>query len=104
MSSPPSAAWATASTIRPLVAAADVEAAPEAGALADDTRRAPHTGSLATRIMAIAAGWITVLLFVGGFALDRTLTSLITRNFDDQLGYMLTGMVGSAEIGPDGEV
>ena len=54
--------------------------------------------------MLIAAGWITILLFVGGFALDRTLTSLITRNFDEQLGYMLTGMVGSAEIGPDGEV
>jgi len=64
----------------------------------------PHTGSLSTRIMLIAAGWIIVLLTVGGFALDRTLTSLITRNFDEQLGYMLTGMVGSAEIGPDGEV
>ncbi len=54
--------------------------------------------------MLIAAGWIAILLFVGGFALDRTLTGLITRQFDDQLGYMLTGMVGSAEIGPDGEV
>ena len=54
--------------------------------------------------MGIAAGWITVLLFVGGFGLDRTLNTLITRQFDDQLGYMLTGMVGSAEIGPDGEV
>jgi len=54
--------------------------------------------------MLIAAGWITVLLLAGGFTLDRTLTSLITRQLDDQLGYMLTGMVGSAEIGPDGEV
>ena len=54
--------------------------------------------------MGIAAAWITVLLFVGGFGLDRTLNTLITRQFDDQLGYMLTGMVGSAEIGPDGEV
>ena len=54
--------------------------------------------------MLIAAGWITILLLAGGFALDRTLTSLITRQFDDQLGYILTGMVGSAEIGPDGEV
>jgi signal transduction histidine kinase len=52
----------------------------------------------------IAAGWITILLAVGGFTLDRTLTSLVTRNFDEQLGYMLTAMVGSAEIGPDGEV
>ena len=55
-------------------------------------------------MMLIAAGWITMLLFVGGFGLDRTMTSLVTRNFDDQLGYMLTAMVGSAEIGPDGEV
>jgi len=55
-------------------------------------------------MMLIAAGWITILLLVGGVALDRSLTGLITRNFDDQLGYMLTAMVGSAEIGPDGEV
>ena len=63
-----------------------------------------HTGSLSQRMMLIAAGWITILLLVGGLALDRTLTSLIVHNFDDQLGYMLTAMVGSAEIGPDGEV
>ena len=55
-------------------------------------------------MMLIAAGWILVLLLVGGVALERTLTSLITENFDEQLGYMLTGMIGSAEIGPDGEV
>jgi hypothetical protein len=55
-------------------------------------------------MMLIAAGWITILLLVGGLALDRTLAGLITRNFDDQLGYMLTAMIGSAEIGPDGEV
>jgi signal transduction histidine kinase len=65
---------------------------------------APHTGSLAQRMMLIAAGWITILLLLGGVALDRTLTTLITRSFDEQLGYMLTAMVGSAEIGPDGEV
>ena len=64
----------------------------------------PHTGSLARRMMLIAAGWISILLLLGGLGLDRTLTGLITRNFDDQLGYMLTAMVGSAEIGPDGEV
>ncbi len=64
----------------------------------------PHTGSLARRIMLIAAGWISILLLVGGVALDRTLAGLITRNFDEQLGYMLTAMIGSAEIGPDGEV
>ncbi|MCW1384113.1 HAMP domain-containing histidine kinase [Novosphingobium sp. KCTC 2891] len=52
----------------------------------------------------IAFAWITVLLLGGGIALDRTLTGLVTRNFDEQLGYMLTAMVASAEIGPDGEV
>jgi len=66
--------------------------------------QAANTGSLSQRMMLIAAAWISFLLFAGGFALDRTLTSLVMRNFDDQLGYMLTAMIGSAEIGPDGEV
>ena len=52
----------------------------------------------------LAAAWISVLLLAGGLLLDRTLTGLVTRNFDDQLGYMLTAMVASTEIGPDGEV
>lgn len=60
--------------------------------------------SLAGRMMGIAALWIGVLLLAGGFALDRTLTNLVESNFDDQLDYMLTAMVASAEIGPDGEV
>ncbi|HUQ13504.1 MAG TPA: HAMP domain-containing sensor histidine kinase [Novosphingobium sp.] len=55
-------------------------------------------------MLLIASAWITVLLLGGGLVLDRTLTGLVTRNFDDQLGYMLTAMVASAEIGPDGEV
>jgi len=63
-----------------------------------------HTGSLSRRMMLIAIGWIVFLLLIGGLLLDRTLTSLITRNFDEQLDYMLTAMVASAEIGPDGEV
>ena len=66
--------------------------------------RAGPTGSLSRRMMLIAAGWITVLLLFGGIALDRTLTGLVLRNFDEQLEYMLTAMVGAAEIGPDGEV
>ena len=65
---------------------------------------APHTGSLSRRMMVIAAGWISILLLLGGVALDRTLVSLVTRNFDNQLGYMLTAMIGSAEVGMDGEV
>lgn len=64
----------------------------------------PHTGSLSKRMMFIAAGWISILLLLGGVALDRALTNQITRAFDDQLGYMLTAMVASAEIGPDGEI
>lgn len=63
-----------------------------------------NTGSLSQRMMLIAAGWIIVLLLAGGLALDRALTTMVTRNFDEQMGYMLTAMVGSAEIGPDGEV
>jgi len=55
-------------------------------------------------MMLIAAGWIAILLLLGGVTLDRTLAGLITRSFDEQLDYMLTAMVGSAEIGPDGEV
>lgn len=81
--------------------AASGEAVVAAGAVSDDV---PYTGSLARRMMFIAAGWITILLLLGGLALDRTLTGLVTRNFDEQLDYMLTAMVGSVEIGPDGEV
>ena len=52
----------------------------------------------------IAAVWITVLLIGGGIALDRVLTSSVERSFDNQLEYVLTAMIASAEIGNDGEV
>ena len=52
----------------------------------------------------IAAGWITILLLLGGLALNRTLTNLLNRQFDEQLGYVLTAMIGSAELYPDGDV
>jgi signal transduction histidine kinase len=55
-------------------------------------------------MIGIAALWITLLLIVGGVALDRILTDAITRNFDDGMSYVMTAMIGSAEIGPDGEV
>ncbi|MGD9810242.1 MAG: sensor histidine kinase [Sphingobium sp.] len=55
-------------------------------------------------MMGVAALWITVLLLGGGTALDRVLTSAITRNFDDGMAYVLTAMIASSEIGPDGEV
>lgn len=73
---------------------------------ADDpqVRAAAQTGSLSRRIILIAAGWIVVLLSLGGFALDRTLTGLVSRNFDQQLEYVMNAMIASAEIGPDGEV
>lgn len=97
----------TASTIRPSLAAAEpyapvVRAPVGTGLAAQPT--APHTGSLSRRMLLIAFAWISVLLLGGGLALDRTLTGLVERNFDDQMGYMLTAMVASAEIGPDGEV
>jgi signal transduction histidine kinase len=76
----------------------DEDAAAGAGAVV------PHTGSLSRRMMLIAAAWITILLLVGGLALNRTLTSLVTNQFNDQLNNLLTAMIGSAEIGPDGEV
>lgn len=62
------------------------------------------TGSLARRMIAIAALWISILLIGGGFALDRVLTGAITRNFDANLEYVLIAMIRSSEIGPDGEV
>ncbi|WP_235522912.1 sensor histidine kinase [Novosphingobium sp. Leaf2] len=55
-------------------------------------------------MMLIAAGWISFLLLAGGLGLDHTVTGIVTRNFDEQLEYMLTGMLGSVEVGPDGEV
>ncbi len=62
------------------------------------------TGSLSRRMILIAAVWILVLLSGGGYGLDRVLTQAVTRNFDDQLEYVLTALIVSAEIGPDGEV
>ncbi|VAV90998.1 Two-component signal transduction histidine kinase [hydrothermal vent metagenome] len=55
-------------------------------------------------MIGVAAVWIVVLLFGGGFALDRVLADAVTRNYDNQLEYVLTAMIASAEIGPDGEV
>ena len=65
------------------------------------TRRS--TGSLTRRMIGIAALWIILLLGVGGYALDRVLSTAITRNFDAQLEYVLTALIASSEIGPEGE-
>ena len=61
-------------------------------------------GSLTRRMIGISAIWIVLLLALGGFALDRVLTTAITRNFDSQLDYVLTSLIASSEIGPEGEV
>ncbi len=71
---------------------------------AEGRPRRMATGSLSRRMILIAAAWITVLLAGGGFALDRVLVSAVTRNFDDQLEYVMTALIVSSEIGPDGEV
>ena len=65
---------------------------------------APRSGSLTRRMIVVSAIWIAMLLGVGGYALDRVLASAITRNFDAQLDFVLTSMIASAEIGPEGEV
>ena len=65
--------------------------------------RAARTGSLTRRMIGVSALWILVLLGAGGYTLDRVLTSAITRNFDAQLEYVLTALLASAEVGPEGE-
>ncbi len=62
------------------------------------------TGSVSRRMIVVASAWIIVLLAGGGFALDRVLTSAVTRNFDEQLEFLLSSMIASAELGPGGEV
>ena len=69
-----------------------------------DDSLTPHTGSLARRMLLIAAGWIVVLLLGGGLALERTLTGQVERNFDEQLGYLLNTMIAISEVDPNGEV
>ncbi|KQR88038.1 sensor histidine kinase [Sphingomonas sp. Leaf343] len=65
---------------------------------------AKGSGSLSRRMILIAAVWITLLLAGGGFALDRVLKSAVTRNFDDQLEYVLTALIVSATIDSQGDV
>jgi signal transduction histidine kinase len=67
-------------------------------------RRRPPAGSLASRVIGISVLWILILLGVGGYALDRVLTTAITHAFDAQLEDVLTALIASAEVGPDGEL
>ena len=85
--------------------AAPVTAAVEGEPAVATKGKRPHVGSLTRRMIVVAALWITALLLLGGFALDRVLTGTIVRNFDEQLEYVLnTGLVAASEIGPEGEV
>jgi signal transduction histidine kinase len=68
-------------------------------------RAKPHgTGSITRRMIVVAAVWISILLAVGGFALDRLLTTSLVRNFDENLELVLRSMIGSSEIGTVGEI
>ena len=73
-------------------------------AVAPPKRKASGVGSLTRRMIVVAAFWITTLLLLGGFGLDRVLSRSIVQNFDDQLKYVLNAMIAASEIGPDGEV
>ena len=66
--------------------------------------RTRGTGSLTQRMIVVATIWISILLFAGGFALDRVLTGSLVRNFDSQLEYVVNAMIAASEIGPEGEV
>jgi signal transduction histidine kinase len=55
-------------------------------------------------MIVIAAVWITALLAIGGFALDRILKQSIVDSFDSQMSFVLNSMIASAEIDPIGEV
>ena len=93
-----------AAAVTPRGEEARIEAEAAASGAPDRDKPVEHTGSLGRRMMLIAAGWITILLLVGGLALDRTITNLLERNLDERLNYILTSMVGSAEIDAEGDV
>jgi signal transduction histidine kinase len=87
----------------PPVAAPPAPAAAAAPATSPPPKRRPP-GSLSQRLVALAAVWISLLLLVGGFALETIVAGTITRNFDDQLSKALPAMIGAAELDPFGEV
>ena len=88
----------------PVTAAAQgaTDAQPGAGKVRPTRAQRRRTGSLTRRMIIIAALWITPLLLIGGFALDRVLSRSIVDSFDSQLVFVLNSMVASSEIGPDG--
>jgi len=63
-----------------------------------------QTGSLARRMMLIAAVGVSILLLPGGLALERALTRQGTRALARPPPSVRSAMTASTEIGPDGEV
>jgi signal transduction histidine kinase len=90
----------------PATAAAQwaTDAQPSVGKARPTRAQRRQTGSLTRRMIIIAALWITPLLLIGGFALDRVLSRSIVDSFNTQLVLLLNSMIGASEIGPDGEV
>jgi signal transduction histidine kinase len=81
------------------------DAAPDREATGEAVKvRERRGGSLTRRMIVVAALWISILLLLGGYALDRVLARGIVQNFDQQLEYVLNAMIAASEIGPDGEV
>ena len=81
------------------------EAAPDREATGEAVKvRERRGGSLTRRMIVVAAIWISLLLLIGGYGLDRVLARGIVQNFDQQLEYVLNAMIAASEIGPDGEV
>jgi signal transduction histidine kinase len=80
------------------------DAAPQTGGDQAVKVRERRGGSLTRRMIVVSSVWISVLLLIGGFALDRVLSRQIIENFDAQLERVLKSMIGASEIGPDGEV
>jgi signal transduction histidine kinase len=62
------------------------------------------TGSLTRRMIGVAALWTAALLIIGGFALDRVISSSIVASYDNQLVFVLNSMIASSEIGPGGGI
>lgn len=60
--------------------------------------------SLRRRMILIAAVWISLLLALGGFALDRVLADTLRSSFDEQLASNLKAMINTAELDEAGEV
>ncbi|MGB3723902.1 MAG: ATP-binding protein [Pacificimonas sp.] len=71
-----------------------------------ETRAARPFGkrSLSRRMLAIAAAWVGIMLLIGGFFLDRTVSAIIADNFDSQLETALGSMIASAELSEVGEI